>query len=84
MERKVRRLDVGDEWWPFTVEAGTLRCDRGAVTFEVEGTVYALNGTAQAMRMGEEIDPIWADAETLHCGLKKSVSALVSIGLELC
>lgn len=84
MERRIGRLDLGDDWWPFTVESGTLGCDRGAVTFEVDGIVYALNGTARTMILGADIAPIWADAETLHCGLKKNIAPLVSLGLELC
>lgn len=51
---------------------------------EVDGTTYAVNGTAKALRLGEDLDPIWADEDSLHCGLKKSVAPLVNLGLALC
>jgi len=84
VERRVSRPDIGDAWWPLLVESGTLRCDDGAVTLEVDGTTYAVNATARALGLGEDLDPIWADEDSLHCGLKKSIAPLVSLGLALC
>src|SRR5262245_42823561 len=64
--------DSFDGTWPFTVDAGTLRCDGsdgfGSVTFEADGTVYALNGIARQNGDGEEVGPIWADSSDPSTG----------------
>lgn len=80
-EQEVTRADFGDEW-PLTVEGGTLRCDGEAVTFEADGTTYAVNGMATSRDAGADIDPIWAPGEVE--GLKISIAPLIDWGLELC
>ncbi|GAA5078694.1 hypothetical protein GCM10023336_70630 [Streptomyces similanensis] len=70
--------------WPFTVSAGVLRCEGGAVTFEPPGGPrYAVNGTAKDTGY-PEIKPIWADDETLGNGLKVDISEVLDKGLSLC
>ncbi|MFE4420669.1 hypothetical protein [Streptomyces sp. NPDC056817] len=70
--------------WPFTVNAGVLRCAGGAVTFEPPGGPrYAVNGTAKDAGY-PAITPIWADDETLGNGLKVDISEVLDTGLSLC
>ncbi|MFD4952155.1 hypothetical protein [Streptomyces sp. NPDC058451] len=70
--------------WPFTVSAGVLRCEGGAVTFEPPGGPrYAVNGTAKGAGYAA-ITPIWADDETLGYGLKVDISEVLDEGLSLC
>jgi hypothetical protein len=46
-QSRVSRSDL--QWrWPFTVGAGTLACESGAVMFRSGATTYALNDAAQA------------------------------------
>ena len=72
--------------WPLTVDKGTLKCvgagGVGKVTITVNGTTYALNGTAKGSGDHKDIDPIWAPAET--AGLKKDIGPLIAEGLKLC
>jgi hypothetical protein len=57
----VSRAEFGARW-PLTVDAGILRCRvPGIVTFESNGVVYALSGNAEAVALGNDIGPIWAD-----------------------
>jgi hypothetical protein len=72
-----------DQVWPLTVESGTLYCSGGAVTFEADGTRYAVNGTAVSQGEYPRIDPIWAPAPG-GLGLKKSIGDLIEVGLALC
>ena len=50
---QITRADYGDAW-PFTVEAGEVRCmnsrgpGSGDVVFIANGTTYAINGTAKS------------------------------------
>lgn len=69
--------------WPLTVEAGTLNCSGGAVTFETDGTRYAVNGTARATGDYPDIAPIWAPTPG-GLGLKKNIGDLIDQGLRLC
>lgn len=70
--------------WPFTVSQGILGCTQppfpGAVTFNVEGTVYAVNGTAEDLGY-KDIDPIWKKAPE---GLRVDISGMIDKGLTLC
>lgn len=75
--------------WPFTVSGGTLRCDPrdigGAVTFETDGTVYALNGTALTLEAGEDIrtSSVWRDTGD-PVAPKIDIGPVIKRGLELC
>lgn len=70
--------------WPFTVDAGVLRCEGGAVTFEPPGGPrYAVNGTAKDAGYAA-ITPIWADDTALGNGLKIDISEVLNKGLGLC
>lgn len=84
--KTVSDADFGDSW-PLTVAQGTLKCEGiggvGAVTIEVDGTVYALNGVAKSQNAGAAIDPIWAANPAIN-GAKKDIGDLVSDGLSLC
>ena len=46
------------EAWPFTVAEGRLRCIADAVTFEVNGRTYAVNGRAKSQGFAQ-VEPIW-------------------------
>ncbi|MFJ4932324.1 hypothetical protein ACIP8U_00435 [Streptomyces pseudovenezuelae] len=70
--------------WPFTVDAGLLKCEAGAVTFEpAGGPRYAVNGTAKDVGY-PDISPIWAEDEDLGYGLKVDISEVLNKGLSLC
>ncbi|MFJ6787465.1 DUF2511 domain-containing protein [Streptomyces angustmyceticus] len=72
------------EEWPFTVDAGTLHCRDGmSVTFEVNGTEYGVNGTAQDLGY-PSVKPIWADDQELGNGLKVDISEVLDYGRSLC
>lgn len=82
-ERRVSKAEFGADW-PLTVSEGILRCEgAGAVTFEAQDTVYAVNGLAEGLDAGIEIEPIWADDPEL-AGLKKNIGSLIDAGLALC
>lgn len=70
--------------WPFTVDAGLLKCEAGAVTFEpAGGPRYAVNGTAKGAGY-PDISPIWAEDKNLGYGLKVDISEVLNKGLSLC
>ncbi|MFY4722851.1 hypothetical protein [Streptomyces sp. LaBMicrA B280] len=70
--------------WPFTVSAGILKCEGGAVTFEPPGGPrYAVNGTAKDAGY-PAITPIWADDKSLGSGVKIDISEVLNKGLSLC
>lgn len=83
--KQVSRESIPD--WPLTVDSGLLRCDGangvGAVTIEVDGTVYALNGVAKGRGTYSDIAPIWAD-NPAAAGLKKNIGVMIDEGLKLC
>lgn len=86
-EVRVTQAEFGDEW-PFSVPDGTLRCEgsggSGAVTFEAQGRLYGVNGTAKSKGL-PGIEPIWvADPAAPGLGLKKSVGPIIDRGLQLC
>lgn len=79
----VSKADYGEQW-PLTVPSGTLRCSgAGAVTIEVDGTVYAVNGTAMGLKRWPDVEKIWAPDPKTE-GLKISIGGLISDGLKLC
>ena len=80
---EVTRSELGEEW-PLTVDAVSLRCEGSAVIAEVDGTVYALNGTAKADDTLADITEIWAEDDELGVGLRKNIGVLIDRGLELC
>jgi hypothetical protein len=92
--RQISRHDIAD--WPLSVESGTLACEGQGVTFESNGVVYAVNGTAKTRRLGRDIDPIWAAGEPVwitdpktkkrvNVGPpKKNIGNLIAAGLALC
>jgi Protein of unknown function (DUF2511) len=78
----IRRADFR-KWWPFKVKEGTLVCvGAGAVTFEANGTVYAVNGTAGGQGFAE-IELIWRD-DPDNPGLKVNIGPVIDRGLALC
>ena len=84
--KEISASDLGESW-PLTVSGGTLRCEgsdgSGAVTIEVDGTTYALNGTAKSQGAGIDIDEIWAPNPEID-GAKKDIGVLIDEGLALC
>lgn len=78
------RADLGDAW-PFTVEAGTLRCEGGSsVVFVADGKSYAINGTARSQTDYPDVDRIWADDPRPGYGPKKDIGPIIDRGLKLC
>jgi hypothetical protein len=76
-----------DGKWPFTVDHGILGCTQppfpGAVTFNVDGTLYAINGTAEDAHMGRNVNPIWKKVP--HSGgLRVDIGGMIDKGLALC
>ncbi len=73
-----------DGQWPFTVSQGVLGCAQppfpGAVTFNVDGTLYGLNGTAQDGGDAAP-DPIW---KKVPGGLRVDIGPMIDKGLSLC
>ena len=78
----ISKNDLGEDW-PLTVDAGTLSCENGAVTFESGGTQYAVNGMAGSRDIGVDIEPIWADDPSGDAP-KVSIGPLIQRGLVLC
>jgi hypothetical protein len=63
---RVTASEYGEDW-PYTVDSGTLECDRDAATFtDPSGTKWALNGVAMSRGVKSMDDSIWlADEETM-------------------
>ena len=77
----IAQQDFG-KTWPFTVTQGELRCDRDAVTFQADGTTYAVNGTAGS-RGFPRIDPIWSPNPDIP-GTRINIGPIIKAGLALC
>ena len=73
-----------DGTWPFTVDRGVLGCTKppypGEVTFNAEGKVYGLNGTALDQGL-PQVDPIWRREGT---ELRVGIGPMIERGLKLC
>jgi hypothetical protein len=67
--------------WPFTVESGTLGCDKSMIYFTTNGKTYGINGISK--KTYPEPDEIWADNPDIP-GLKISIGDVVNKGMELC
>ncbi|WP_257387845.1 YebY family protein [Tahibacter caeni] len=85
-ERVVSKSDLGDRW-PLTVDSGTLRCRpfRGnlqILTIEVDGKVWAVNGTAIGQGF-PEINPIWKGNPEIP-GAKINIGPLIDLAKSLC
>jgi hypothetical protein len=80
---EVTRASWHDGEWPFTVPRGILGCQQppfpGAVTFNVDGTLYGVNG--QASEKYEDIKAIWRPAAE---GLRVDIGPMIERGLKLC
>jgi len=97
--KKITKEEFGKDW-PFTVDAGYVNCYDSEVTFETNGKVYALNGTAKTrMPDSPPIEEIWAwdlesQKEQLEMGfskesvergkVRKTVHHIIKIGKEIC
>lgn len=79
--RTVSRADLGQSW-PLTVESGALACTGGAITIDVGGTKYAVNGTAKSTG-ALDITPVWAPNPNV-AGLRKNIAPLIDEGQKLC
>ena len=82
----VSKGELGEEW-PFSVSEGVLHCEGsggvGAVTFEADGTTYAVNGFAKELEAGADIEEIWANNPAIP-GTKKNIGPIIDRGLALC
>ncbi|MDM2419343.1 DUF2511 domain-containing protein [Mycobacteroides abscessus] len=68
--------------WPLTVPEGVLRCRNMAVTFTtLDGTTYAVNGTARTKYPG--LEPIWKPHPEVS-GARMDIGPLLNKGLTLC
>lgn len=77
----VSEATLRDGEWPFTVPRGILGCtDPQTVTFNVNGTLYGINGTAIDHGY-QPIDPIWKLASP---GPRVSLGSVIEKGLSLC
>jgi len=72
------------EAYPFTVD-GELICEGGAVLLKVDGSLYAVNGTAQGKYRdaAKPLDGIWKDDPKMP-GTKMSVADVITQGQKLC
>jgi hypothetical protein len=78
------QFEADGKVWPLTVDSGTLACEPGSrITFEADGTTYAVNGLAKGDGSYADIDPIWAD-DGSGLGLKVDISHLNEVGQTLC
>lgn len=79
----------GIDPWPFTVDEGVVACEGDAVTFEADGTIYAINGFArQRAEAGEPwVDiyesNVWAPNPAIP-GTKVDIGGVIDLGLRLC
>ena len=85
----VTREQYGADW-PFTVAEGSVRCllynSQHLALFEVDGTTYAMNGTARSVagpRGYHDIDDIWLDDPKI-AGAKISISPILTLALSVC
>lgn len=76
LEQKITADDFGEEW-PFTVEEGILSCANDAVTFRVDRTTYAVNGTATMTGKYKEIEQIWAVDQAMYESLAEALKITV-------
>lgn len=81
-DKLISPSDFPNGEWPFTVSAGRVSCDGGAIVFEANGTKYAVNGTAEG-RGFANIDPIWKPDPKLP-GTKISIGSVIVEGQKLC
>lgn len=81
-ENQITQANFGDKW-PLTVSSGEIQCINQMVIFTVQGTIYAVNGTAKTHSNYKDIREIWADSPQ-GMGLKKDIGPLINYGLKLC
>lgn len=76
-EKKVYKKDY--EYWPFDVDEGILRCNRGCeVVFIAHGRTYAVNGTAKNFAKSQgylDMSEIWVGGD---------VGDIIKDGVKLC
>lgn len=87
---QITESEYGEEW-PLTVKEGTINCKSlgtlGIITFNANGIIYAVNGTAKARARQNgwrEINEIWKDNPNPQYGPKINIAPLVQKGLSLC
>lgn len=77
------------ENWPFTVDYGVIRCQRGAVYFSTpDDGRFPLNGLARSYLSGtpsgtKDLHDIWKDYPSPYTP-KYPIGDLISQGLEIC
>lgn len=70
--------------WPFTAYSGELACVNGAaITFTTAGKTYPVNGTAHALKLGTNIEDIWAPDPEIK-GARKNIGPIIAAGQKLC
>lgn len=83
---EITRSQFGADW-PFTVEKGKVHCYQGRVTFESNGTIYAINGLAMTeARHGngwKDVAPIWLPNPKIP-GTKIGIGDIIKKGQSLC
>jgi hypothetical protein len=90
---EVTRASWHDGKWPFSVSHGILGCHTppfpGAVTFNVDGMTYWINGDAGNVANEEhyeDVHPIWLKEPSSYGGeeLRVNIGGIISRGLRLC
>ena len=77
----VTEAEYGDAW-PLTVSEARVDClSAGALVAEIDGSLYAINGTAQARY--PRIDPYWRDNAAIP-GTKIPITPLIDRAKEAC
>ncbi len=80
---KIDRASTGSSW-PFTVERGTLTCgSSGWVTFDANGTRYAVNSPALDHAKANGLD--WPDSQEIWSHSPTAeITPIINRGLKLC
>ena len=79
---EVTQSSYGDDW-PFTVESGTLKCEKtSAAVFSANGVDYGLNGIASSHGYAE-LRPIWRDNPSIP-GTKVNIGDFIKLALDQC
>src|SRR4051812_31519701 len=76
--------------WPLTVDSAVVRCRNsaaegvGSVTVEINGTEYAVNGTAMDSEKWPDFNKssYWRDDTSLGQGVKISIGPIIDKGLS--
>lgn len=71
--------------WPWTSDTTSIECrDHYAITIEIDGTVYPLNGVAKDWEYStNDLKEVWADDQDIN-GLKVDASDYTQMARDFC